>query len=419
MSFKFGALLIAAGCLFSLSFKALPPLTASTVFNLSNGEPMNKTVHPLGYDLMGKKNSRYEIPTPALILDLDVLEKNMAIATQRANDKHIHLRPHSKSHKSISIAKLQMAAGAVGISCATLGEAEMMASAGIPGILITSPIVPMSKIERLIVLNQKSENLMVVVDHVQNIETLARANENNDKPLKVLIDFDIGQQRTGAKTIEEAMTLVNAINQTPSLTLVGIQAYGGHFQHIEDYSTRQQMMRIQNRIIQELSAQIQAHVSTPLIITGGGTGTFDIDLQESVYTELQIGSYIFMDVEYQAVELTKENDTPFSPSLFVLSSVVSTNPLFAVVDAGLKSFATDGPRPTLFSKTSFPASYQFMGDEHGKVTVSEQGHSFPLGHVLEFIVPHCDPTVNLYDFYHCVRGDALVDIWPVDARGLH
>lgn len=380
---------------------------------------MNKTLHPLGYDLICKKNSRFEIPTPALILDLDLMEKNLKVAALKANEKHIHLRPHCKGHKSISIAKLQMSAGAVGISCATLGEAEVMASANIAGILITSPVVPSSKIERLIALNQKAENLMVVVDHLQNIEALARANENSGKNLKILIDFDIGQQRTGAKTIAEAMTLVQGINKAASLTLVGLQAYGGHFQHIAHYSERKKLIHIQNDLIKELSIQIQSQVSTPLIVTGGGTGSFDIDLQAAVYTELQIGSYIFMDVQYQAVELIKENENSFLPSLFVMSSVVSTHPLFAIVDAGLKSFATDGPKPVLLSKTCSRCSYQFMGDEHGKLTFSEKNHSLSLGHVLEFIVPHCDPTVNLYDFYHCVRGDTLVDIWSVDARGLH
>lgn len=380
---------------------------------------MNKTVHPLGSELIDKNHSRFEIPTPALILDLDLLEKNIGVAALAANQNQINLRPHCKGHKSISIAKLQMAAGAVGISCATLGEAEVMASANISGILITSPIVPFSKIERLIALNKKTEDLMVVVDHLHNIEALARANENSGKKLKVLVDFDIGQQRTGAKTIEEAMKIVYAIMKMTSLSLVGLQAYGGHFQHIANYSERKKLIQIQNRVIKQLSGQIQAHVSTPLIVTGGGTGTFDIDLQEGIYTELQIGSYIFMDVEYQAVELTRDHRSPFLPSLFVSSSVVSTNPLFAIVDAGLKSFATEGPKPVLFTPTSSQAFYQFVGDEHGKITFAEQGEQLPLGQFLEFIVPHCDPTVNLYDFYHCVRGNKLVAIWKIDARGLH
>lgn len=379
---------------------------------------MNKSISPLGQDLIGRQNSRFDIPTPALLLDLDVLEQNIAIATQLASQKHIQLRPHCKCHKSINIAKLQMEAGAIGISCATLGEAEAIASSSIPGILITSPIVPLNKIARLITLNQKASNLMIVVDHLHNVEELARANQKSSKPLQVLIDFDIGQRRTGAKSIEEAIALVQAITKTTSLKLVGLQAYGGHFQHIKAYSERQKMIRAQNNTIQKLADHIQVCISSPPIVTGGGTGTFDIDLNEGVYTELQIGSYIFMDVQYKEVELTDKDDMPFTSSLFVLSSVVSTNPSFSIVDAGLKSFATDGPAPIVFSGTSTAASYQFMGDEHGKVVNPEQSQ-LPLGHLLEFIIPHCDPTVNLYDFYHCIRGRTLVDIWPIDARGLH
>jgi D-serine deaminase-like pyridoxal phosphate-dependent protein len=352
-------------------------------------------------------------------LDLYVLEQNIATAANRASQKNINLRPHCKSHKSIEIAKLQIKAGASGISCATLGEAEIMASAGISGILITSPIVSANKIARLLVLNQQTDHLMVVVDNIQNIETLAQANKSYNKPLNVLVDFDVGQKRTGAKTIEEAMSLVLAIGNTSTLKLVGLQAYGGHLQHVVDFSERQALIRAQNSTIKKLSEQMRPHSTQPMIITGGGTGTFSTDLSEGIFTELQIGSYIFMDVQYNEVRLTEDSPSPFYPSLFVLSSVVSTNNAFAIVDAGLKCFATDGPKPSVFSGTSQAATYQFMGDEHGKIIQPDQNSQLPLGHVLQFITPHCDPTVNLYDFYHCVRGNTLVDIWSIEARGSH
>ena len=380
---------------------------------------MNKWLFPLDQELIGKENSRLELSTPTLVLDLDVLEKNIATAAQIAKHKNINLRPHFKSHKSVNIAKLQIAAGAIGISCVTLGEAETLSSSGISSILITSPIVSPSKIARLIKLNQKSENMIVVVDNLLNIETLAQANAVYEKPLQILIDFDIGQKRTGAKTIEKALALVQAIQRTPSLKLIGLQAYGGHFQHIGDYVERQRLIHAQNLTIKELVAQMEPFISTSMIITGGGTGSFDIDLKEGIYSELQIGSYIFMDVEYNEVKLTEQGVSPFFPSLFVMSSVVSTNSSFAVVDAGLKSFATDGPKPVIFSKESEKTTYQFMGDEHGKIISTEGNQKFPLNHRFELVVPHCDPTVNLYDFYHCVRGSTLVDIWPIDARGLH
>lgn len=378
---------------------------------------MNKHISPLGSDLLNRKNSREKIPTPALILDLDQMERNLSLAVELAKNKKMKLRPHCKSHKSKKIAEMQVEKGALGISCATLGEAEAMADESIFGILITSPIVSESKIARLIALNQKAKGLMVVVDHLQNVESLSQSNRNQ-LPLQVLIDFDIGQKRTGVKSVEEAIALFHKIENSPALAFAGVQAYGGHFQHVISYSERRKMIQEQNKRIRELQNALQNKTKKPFIVTGGGTGTFDIDLDEDVYTELQIGSYLFMDVEYEEVEMSKER-APFLPALFVNACVVSTNPDYAVVDAGLKAFATDGPKPLLFSGLSEKSSYQFMGDEHGKICYTHSKLEIPLGVVLEFIVPHCDPTVNLYDFYHCVRENTLVDIWPIDARGSH
>lgn len=360
------------------------------------------------------ENVRLNIPTPALILDLDAFEANIHCMSILAKDKSIHLRPHCKSHKSIKIAQLQVDAGALGVSCATIGEAEVMAQGKIPGILITSPVVSSGKIARLMALHQRSPDIMVVVDNPRNIEDLAEANTSSI-PLRVLIDFDIGQNRTGAQSHEEALALASLVLQKPTLQLVGLQAYGGHFQHIGNYEERLKAIQVQNERIKRLRDELQEKIASPLIITGGGTGSSDIDLKEGVYTELQVGSYLFMDVEYSEVELQPDGVSPFKPSLFVLSTVVSSHPNKTIVDAGLKAFATDGPKPRVFLGASRDASYAYRGDEHGQI----HGDSLPIGSVVEFLTPHCDPTVNLYNYYHCVRGNTLVDIWPIEARGLH
>ncbi len=380
------------------------------------GKCMDKSITVLGQEYLKQENSRFKIPTPALILDLDALEDNIHRMSSRAKEKGIHLRPHCKSHKSVNVAQLQMKAGALGVSCATIGEAEVMARGGISGILITSPIVSPGKIVRLIALHEQASDILIVVDNVRNIEDLAKANSQSQTPIRVLIDFDIGQNRTGVKSIEEALALADLILANPTLQLVGFQAYGGHFQHIANYQDRLKAVRCQNEKIKELRDQLQKMTPLPLIITGGGTGTSDIDLKEGVYTEVQVGSYLFMDVEYSDVELQPEGGSPFKPSLFVLTTVISSHPNKTIVDAGLKSFATDGPKPRVFSGTSSHFSYEFRGDEHGQVLSQDP---LPIGHVLEFLTPHCDPTVNLYDYYHCVRGNTLVDIWPIEARGLH
>lgn len=379
---------------------------------------MHKFIVVRGEENIGLENSKLQIPTPALTLDLDALDHNIYLMTQFAKKKKVQLRPHCKGHKSLNIAKLQMKAGAVGISAATLGEAEVMVNGKISGVLITSPIVAPYKIDRLITLNQEADDLMIVVDHLQNVEDLSHANLNR-KPLQVLIDFDIGQNRTGAKSIDDALVLAQKIQSLSSLKLVGIQAYGGHLQHVSNYVERQNLMRKQNEKITELQKYLQPLCSSPMIVTGGGTGTFDIDLNEKVFSEIQVGSYLFMDVQYSEVNLLQNLPNPFKPALFVLASVISTHPNFAVIDAGLKAFATDGPKPQLFSGALEKSSYAFMGDEHGKIAFEEKNIQLPLGHLLEFLTPHCDPTVNLYDFYYCVRGNRCVDIWPVDARGLH
>jgi 3-hydroxy-D-aspartate aldolase len=377
-------------------------------------------MHPLhDRDLVEKKGSRFLITTPALLLDLDALEENIRTMASLAKQHGVNLRPHCKSHKSARIAKLQVEAGAVGISCATIGEAEVMVQGGILGVLITSPVVHPRKIERLVKLNEKAQNLMVVVDNPHNIEALAEANAQGKKPLQLLIDFDIGQRRTGVVTKEEGLSLAEQIGKNKTLKLVGLQAYGGHLQHIASYSERKILMDEQASRIEQLGTALEKLMGPSPIITGGGTGSFDIDLKRRVYTELQVGSYLFMDAEYFAVGLLPDKPAPFKPALFVLASVVSTGKGRCTIDAGLKAFATDGPAPQVFSGAPQGTLYRFMGDEHGGLILPRGAAELPLGHVVECLIPHCDPTINLYDTFHCVRKDLLVDIWPIDARGLH
>ena len=189
-------------------------------------------------------------------------------------------------------------------------------------------------------------------------------------------------------------------------------------QHVTDYHERERLVRQQNKKIKAVKTLLEPFCADSFMTTGGGTGTFDIDLHEEVFSEIQVGSYIFMDVQYENVQLLKEQPNPFAPSLFVLASVISTHPHFAIVDAGLKAFATDGPKPRIVSKNFSEASYCFMGDEHGKI-VFEKNHPLALGQQIEFLTPHCDPTVNLYNFYVCCRNGCFVENWPIEARGLH
>jgi len=376
---------------------------------------------PLGpnQSLIGEPQSRYRLMTPALVLDLDRLEQNIAAMAAHCRRVGVALRPHAKTHKSVTIAGMQLAAGAVGISCATLGEAEAMAAGGIGQLLLTSPVIGEAKLARLAALNKHCAALLVVADNPENLPGLAAAGAASGRQLAVLVDFDIGLHRTGTANLEAALALAEQISITPGLAFAGLQAYAGQLQHVEDYARRRELARVQYGKLAGLRRALAQRGLPPGITTGGGTGTYEIDALEAVFSELQAGSYVFMDVDYDRIQLRAHaNARPFENALLVRTSVVSTNARgFVTTDAGLKRFATDGPLPVIAAGAPPGATYRFQGDEHGAVVFVDPAQRLALGAGVECVVPHCDPTVNLYAHYHCVRGERLVDIWPVDARG--
>lgn len=367
--------------------------------------------------LIGDPGSRQRLATPALIVDLDILEENIARMAGFCEAQSISLRPHAKSHKCIEICRRQIAAGAVGICCATLGEAEIMAAGGIANILITSPVAGSAKIGRLVAMNASIPDLIAVSDHADNVSALNAAAAAAGAPLNLLVDLDIGQQRTGVTSVEAAVELARQIDAAPFLEFAGIQAYGGHLQHIPDYAARAAAAEEASTRLRDVIEALEAAGLEPTIVTGAGTGTFEIDTRRGLYNELQAGSYVFMDVEYADEALWSDGGPLFDAGLYVQTTVISANrPGQVTTDAGLKAFATDGPLPTIAQGAPAGAAYKFTGDEFGCVTLPP-GEDLALGSVVECVVPHCDPTVNLYDHYHCVRGDTLVEIWPIDARG--
>lgn len=367
--------------------------------------------------LIGKPGSRTAIPTPALVLDLDAFERNVALMVEHCKVNGLSLRPHAKTHKSLAIAKAQIAAGALGQCCAKLGEAEAMAAGGIESILITSPVVTAGGIARLMTLNAKLPDLMVVVDNPENGRALAAAAAEAQRPLKVLVDLDVGLHRTGIRPGPAATDLAELLDAAEFLELRGLQAYAGHLMHIHDFAERREKSLAAMKVLGEQRDALKAKGLCCDIISGGGTGSYNIDPEANVLTELQGGSYIFMDKQYGDLALGNGASFPFATSLSVQMSVVSNNTRnLATTDAGFKSFATDAEPPVLLSGAPEGASYFFFGDEQGGILLPD-GAQLPLGSVLTAITPHCDPTVNLYDVYHVVRGDTLVDIWPIEARG--
>lgn len=367
--------------------------------------------------IIGEPGSRASIPTPALVLDLDAFERNVARMAEHCKVNGLSIRPHAKTHKSVAIAKAQVAAGALGVCCAKLGEAETMAAGGIESILITSPVVTAQGLDRLMALNAKIPDLMVVADHPDNARALAAAASEAKRTLKVLVDLDVGLHRTGIRPGDEATDLAELLDAAEFLDLRGLQAYAGHLMHIHDFAERREKSLAAMKVLGEQRDALKAKGLCCDIVSGGGTGTYNIDPEATVLTELQGGSYIFMDKQYNDVALGNGASFPFETSLFVQMSVVSNNTKnLATTDAGFKSFSTDAEPPKLLSGAPEGAGYFFFGDEQGGILLPDGAH-LPLGSVLTAMTPHCDPTVNLYDFYHVVRGDRLVDIWQIEARG--
>ena len=332
-----------------------------------------------------------------------------------AKQAGIALRPHAKTHKSAQIARLQKRAGALGIACATVAEAELLASAGIEGLLLTAPQMGDSKFERIAKINGAHE-IAVVVDHVRQVEGLANSLGRADKALSVLVDVDVGQRRTGITDITEGVRLAQFIAASNRLKFVGIQGYAGHAQHVQRPDER-------NAAADKAAAKVRLFTSALAdaglnchAISGGGTGTYRRDAA-GPYNELQVGSYVFMDSDYARI-LDENGAGPcFEPSLFVLATVVSTNrPGEVTVDAGTKALATNGPPPCIFGGVPKGSSYRFAGDEQGIIDIPKGQKAPELGERLLIGATHCDPTVNLHARYHVIQAEGHAEVWPIGAR---
>jgi len=369
-------------------------------------------------ELVGRPEGRWLIDTPALVLDLDLFERNLEVMHGLARERGIALRPHAKTHKSAEIGRRQMAAGAIGLCCAKLGEAEALADEGLEKLHLTSPVTGRGKVDRLLALNARSDGLMAVVDDLANVEELAAATEAHGARLRLLIDVDVGTHRFGVTSLEEARALAERIARSPGLELWGVQGYAGHIQSIRSYAERRAASHEAVAILGRIRDGLEAAGHPCPIVTGSGTGTHDFDHEPGIFTDLQVGSYIFSDVVYDGVEMTPDGGRRFQPSLFVYSRVVSRrHAAFATIDAGFKSFSMDGPMPRLKDGPTPGSSYGRFGDEFGRLDLEAATRPVEIGELTVWIVPHCDPTLNNFDHYHCVRGDELVDIWPIEARG--
>ena len=358
------------------------------------------------------------LPTPALVLDLDIFESNLDKMQQHVQKHGLGLRGHTKMHKSPIIARKQIENGALGVCAATVSEAEVMLAGGVDNILITSPVVTADKIARVIAMAAHSAELRIVVDHIKGAEQFNAAAEQAGVHLKVLIDLDPGMGRTGIACGDPALALGQYIvDECPCLRFSGLQMYIGNCMHIKGFEKRRAKYVELLAPGIETRALFQANGIVVDVFSGGGTGTFDIEPGIGALTELQAGSYAFMDVEYRDIGgQVGELFDAFEPSLFVLVTAISQpQTRLITVDAGYKSFASDSVAPQF--RDIEGVVYHWGGDEHGIVRLNNPSRDIQLGDRLTMLTPHCDPTVNLYDFYFPYRNGLVEEIWPISARG--
>jgi D-serine deaminase-like pyridoxal phosphate-dependent protein len=361
---------------------------------------------------------RDEIPTPALLLDLDRFERNLARMADHARRAGKGLRPHAKTHRCPEIARRQVAAGALGVACAKLGEAEVMAAAGIRGLLITTEVVSPAAVARLLAVVRQAPDTMVVMDNPANVAALAPAAAAAGVVVDVLVDVDVGTRRTGITPGEPALALARAVAAERSLRLRGLQGYAGHCAHVMGWSARREASHKALAPLMDTRRMLEAAGLPVAIVAGASTGTYDIDSELAGLTELQSGSYCVMDLDYRRIGgRDGASLTDFEMALTVVATVVSVPTADrAIVDAGLKAFSTDKPFPPEAVERS-GLTYEFAGDEHGRLVVGDPSRRPALGDRIEFFPPHCDPTFNLYDRIYAMRRDRVEAVWPIAARG--
>jgi D-threonine aldolase len=361
------------------------------------------------------------IDTPALVVDLDAMEKNLATMAAFARERGVRLRPHAKMHKSATIAKLQMRAGAVGVCVQKTSEAEALAAAGVDDLYISNEVIDPAKLARVAALAARTR-LAIAVDSLVGVERLAAAVKSAGATIDVFVEVDVGHGRCGVPPAAAGELAQQVVAHGPpegGLVFAGLQAYHGAAQHVRSAAEREAAAQHAASQARAAQAAIGAlGIACPLV-TGAGTGTFAFDVASGVWGELQAGSYLFMDRDYA------DNDAAtgaprFEHALFVKSRVVSRGAAHAVIDAGHKSHALDSGPPRLWQRSGTWAN---GGDEHGIVRPApDEAASLPaLGETVWLVPGHCDPTVNLHDRYVCVRGGLVAGvveaIWPIEARG--
>ncbi len=356
-----------------------------------------------------------EVDTPALLLDLDAFERNLDRMDQTLADFKVRVRPHAKSHKCPEIALRQMAHGAVGVCCQKVSEAEAMVAGGVMNVMVSNEVVGVAKVARLAALAKRAR-VSVCVDNARNVGDLDTAARNAGVKLDVLIEVNVGANRCGVEAGQPVLDLAMRITAAKNLRFAGLHAYQGAAQHVRTPADRKAAI---TKAVQQVRTSIEMlHEAglRPDIITGAGTGTYPLEAGSGIYNEIQPGSYVFMDADYN--RNLDDDGKPikvFEQSLYVWATVMShAAPERAVVDAGLKALSVDSGMPLVADLPG--VEFLKASDEHGVLRLP-QGTAIDVGDKIRLIPGHCDPTVNLYDWIVGVRGGKVECVWPITARG--
>jgi 3-hydroxy-D-aspartate aldolase len=361
--------------------------------------------------------SKWELDTPALCVDLDKLDRNMATMRKKLAGSGVASRPHAKTHKCPAIAKLQLAAGSIGVCTAKVSEAEALFANGVEKILMTTSNVTPSKIRRAMKIRKANRSFIQAVDNPRNAQDLSDAAKEAGLVADVVVDVAVGT-RSGVPADERAIALAQLVDKLPNLKLRGMLSYDGSAQHIKGFRKRsEETLKRFEPSVGIFDAMKRSGLNTE-IFSGGGTGTYNIMTKVPGMTDVQVGSYIFMDAQYLEIggEDNEELYTDFAPSLTVMTTVLNNYfPNRLTTDAGQKALTLNKPDPIVVGEKGF--TYSAGSDEFGSIQYQTSSKAYSVGDKLELIVPHCDPAVNEYDQMYGTRKDLVEVVWPISARG--
>ena len=390
----------------------------STVHGYTGGE-MTRRAEQAGGELTPLGVSMWDLDTPALVVDLDALEANLATMQRTVARNGIASRPHAKTHKCPAIARMQLDTGSVGICVAKVSEAQVLFEHGIEKLLLTTSNVTPLKIRRAMSLRQRCDDFIQTTDTAVNARDLSEAAQAAGVVADVVVDVDPGGHRTGITPGAPALELAGLVDRLPGLRLRGLLCYDGGSQHVKGFEARRAQTLERLAAAAETRERMQRAGLSTEIFSGGGTGTYNIDHQTPGFTDVQVGSYVFMDAQYLDIGGADDPDvyTDFRPALTILATVLNAQyEGRATTDAGAKACTINRPWSRIKGETGM--CYTSGSDEFGTIRYEDDAsRTYTVGDKLELIVSHCDPVVNLYDHMYAVRNGLVEAVWEIAARG--